>query len=289
MLQKIIHYFDNFLDEGICIAFSGGVDSAFLLKTACLAREARLNAPEAPFSAGENRLQPAAIPAILAVIAETGLHPHEDTLHAQELAKNMGADCITLSVDELEDPRIQANPVNRCYLCKRLLFSSIAKAACQKGCSHIFDGTNLDDTKEYRPGLAALQELHIFSPLKDLGLTKQQVRQLSRQLKLPTSDTPSTPCMATRLPYGVRLDYALLDRIHKGEAALRSRGFYNVRLRYHEPILRIEVDAGSLEQLVSQRQQIISLLKELGFLYITLDLEGFRSGSMDLTLTDQLI
>lgn len=272
MLQKIIQYFDPFLQDGICIAFSGGVDSCLILKAACLAREQLAN-------------ETGNLPEILAIVAETRLHPHEDTLQAQAFAKSAGAVCITLEIDELEDPRIKENPANRCYLCKRLLFSAIREAARTHGCRHVFDGTNLDDTKEYRPGLAALEELNIRSPLKELCITKKQVRDFSRYLGLSSSEKPSAPCLATRLPYGAPLDYGLLDRIHSGESFLRKLGFYNVRLRYHAPVLRIEVDTSSLGQVLCQRERILLRMKDLGFSYITLDLEGFRSGSMDIGLS----
>lgn len=272
MLQKIIQYFNPFLMDGICIAFSGGADSSLLLKAACLAKEA------------QKETRKKSLP-ILAVIAETRLHPHEDILQAQELANSMGAKCIILKIDELNDPQIRNNPVNRCYLCKKKLFSSIKETAISHGCLHVFDGTNQNDTAEYRPGLMALKELKIHSPLKELGITKEQVREISRSLGLSTSDKPSAPCLATRLPYGAELDYQLLDRLHSGESFLRKLGFYNVRLRYHAPLLRIEVDAASLEQILCQRERILRLMKDLGFTYITLDLEGFRSGSMDIGLS----
>lgn len=271
MLQKLIHYFKDFLPEGICIAFSGGADSSLLLKCACMARE------EAAFS--ENP------PAVLAVIAETRLHPHEDTVLAQHLAKSMGAECVVLSIDEFQDPEIMNNPVNRCYLCKRLIFSSIKKTALNQGCLHVFDGTNQNDTTEYRPGLAALEELGIRSPLKELGITKPQVRELSRQLQLKTSDKPSAPCLATRLPYGAGLDFDLLSRLHEGEVFLKNLGFYNVRLRFHEPLLRIEVDRKDFPMILTHQEPIVRHLKQMGFRYITLDLEGFRSGSMDIGLS----
>lgn len=271
MLQKIIPYFEPYLAEGICIAFSGGADSSLLLKAACLAREtAAASDPSAQ------------VLPILAVIAQTRLHPHEDTLQARKLALSMGADCLVLEIDEFQDPRIMDNPKNRCFLCKKLLFSSIKKSALKQGRLHVFDGSNQSDTAEYRPGLAALKELGIKSPLLELGITKPQVRELSRKLGLVTSDKPAAPCMATRLPYGARLDFDLLDRIHQGEIALRQLGFYNVRLRFHDPLIRIEVDAKDLEQVIRHREAIIRLVKDLGFFYVTLDLEGFRSGSMDL-------
>lgn len=300
MLQKIISYFKPYLGMGICIAFSGGADSSLLLKAACLAREEGLlslpdgrdtsparstagscqpvSGPEAPAK------QPDGIPPILAVIAETKLHPHEDTLQAQRLARSMGADCAVLSIDEFQDPQIMNNPVNRCYLCKRLIFSSIKKAAQEQGRLHVFDGTNQNDTTEYRPGLCALTELNIHSPLKELGITKAQVRALSAQLHLETAQKPAAPCLATRLPYGARLDFALLNRIHSGEQFLRKLSFYNVRLRFHDPLLRLEVDKASFPLVLEHQTEIVSYLKKLGFLYITLDLEGFRSGSMDVSL-----
>lgn len=300
MLQKLIKYFKPYLQEGVCIAFSGGADSSLLLKAACMAREnlfvgavadtKTLSSNIANAPTGNNKtpdftqqnadLTPA--PPILAIIAETRLHPHEDTIQAEALARSMGADCTVLKIDEFADSRIMHNPQNRCYLCKTLLFSSIKKAALENGRLHVFDGTNQNDTKEYRPGLAALEELGIHSPLKELGITKEQVRECSRRLQLVTSDKPSAPCLATRLPYGAKLDFALLNNLHEGESWLRSLGFYNVRLRFHEPLLRLEVDKADFEKVLEHQEAIVSYLKQLGFLYVTLDLEGFRSGSMDI-------
>lgn len=268
MLQTIISYLNDYLSEGICIAFSGGADSALLLKAACMAREA----------AGGFQ------PEILALTVQTRLHPLEDTLEAKNLAQAMGAQWMMLPIDEFADPAILNNPKNRCYLCKKLLFSSIKKTAQAQGRLHVFDGTNLDDTREYRPGLQALKELCIHSPFKELGISKDQVRQLSAALGLKTAQKPAAPCMATRLPYGARLDYQLLDRIHQGERYLQSLGLKNVRLRYHAPLVRIEVDEKDFSLLMEHRRKIIQKLHELAFSYITLDLEGFRSGSMDLLL-----
>lgn len=268
MLKTIISYLNPYLSEGICVAFSGGADSALLLKAACMAREAAEGAP----------------PEILALTVQTRLHPLEDTLEAQTLAQSMGARWMLLPIDEFADPAILDNPKNRCYLCKKLLFSSIKKAAQAQGCLHVFDGTNLDDTREYRPGLRALKELSILSPLMDLGISKAQVRELSAALGLKTAQKPAAPCMATRLPYGARLDYQLLDRIHQGERYLRSLGLNNVRLRFHTPLIRIEVDEKDFSLLINHRKEILQKLHELDFIYITLDLEGFRSGSMDLSM-----
>lgn len=256
-LKKLFSTFDA---TGICIAYSGGVDSTLLLKAA-------VSAASRP---------------VLAVILETQLHPHSDTTAAKQMAVSLGADCRVIQVDEFQDPQILQNPINRCYLCKRLLFSSLKKLALENGYSAVFDGTNKDDEKEYRPGMKVLTELGILSPLLELQITKKEVRMLSAMLGLPTASIPSTPCLATRLPYGAFLDRDLLQRIHEGEQILRENGFYNVRLRYHAPVLRIEIDTDAFSDFLSKLELLLSEMKRLGFPYVTLDLEGFRSGSMDI-------
>lgn len=258
--EQLQAYFKPYADAGICIAYSGGVDSTLLLKAAV------------------DAVQPKPV---LAVILETQLHPHSDTEQAYALAQKLGAEPMIIQVDEFQNPEILQNPVNRCYLCKHLLFSQLKELAASHGCQAVFDGTNKDDEHEYRPGMKVLLELQIKSPLLELGITKSEVRAISALVGLPTASVPSTPCLATRLPYGAYLDRTLLARIHEGETFLRNRGFYNVRLRYHEPILRIEINCDEFEQLLAQREMILSELKKLDFPYITLDLEGFRSGSMD--------
>lgn len=262
--ENLKQYFALYRESGICIAYSGGVDSTLLLKIA-----------------SETCKMPRQV---LAVILETQLHPHSDTEAAVRMATSIGAKCEIIQVDEFQDPQILQNPVNRCYLCKKLLFSSLKELALSKGYTAVFDGTNKDDEHEYRPGMKVLKELDIKSPLLELGITKAEVRLLSGMLYLPTASAPSTPCLATRLPYGTYLDRNLLNRIHEGESLLRQKGFYNVRLRFHDPILRIELDTDAFHKLLDQRSEIVKALKELGFPYITLDLEGFRSGSMDINL-----
>jgi uncharacterized protein len=146
------------------------------------------------------------------------------------------------------------------------------------------DGSNYDDLNAYRPGMKALAELGIHSPLLELQITKAQIRSLAGELGIASSDKPSAPCLATRLPYGTRFDYDILSRLDQGEKFIRSLGFYNVRLRLHQDIIRIEVDKNAFEQFIKYKDNILTMLKELGFLYITLDLEGFRSGSMDINI-----
>ena len=264
--ESLKSYFFKYKDSGICIAYSGGVDSTLLLKAAVDA--------VSDFSSS-----------VLAVILETQLHPHSDTEHAVRLARELGANPAVITVDEFQNPEILKNPRNRCYLCKHLLFSQLKELALSRGYHAIFDGTNKDDENQYRPGMKVLEELQIKSPLRELGITKEQVRSISAMVGLSTASVPSTPCLATRLPYGAYLDRELLQRIHQGEAYLRDLEFYNVRLRYHEPVLRIEINCSEFEQLIARKEEVISAMKKLHFPYITLDLEGFRSGSMDLNET----
>jgi len=254
---------EKHIQEGICIAFSGGVDSSLLLKIAC--------------DIGKKANQP-----VLAVTFETKLHPHGDLEEAKAIASSFGAIHKAIEVDEFADPEIMNNPVDRCYRCKNLLFRTLISYANSQGFSYLIDGTNYDDLKAYRPGMKALKELGIHSPLLELEITKAQIRLLAAELGITSSDKPSAPCLATRLPYGARLDFELLERIDQGEQYIKSFGFYNVRLRSHQDILRIEIDQKYFQRILEHRENIVAKLKELGFLYITLDLEGFRSGSMDI-------
>lgn len=263
-MKQLVDLLIPHAQEGICLAFSGGVDSSLLLAAACRAVQAAHS--DKP---------------VLAVTFATRLHPHNDTDEAQKLAESLGALHKIIEVDEFSDERILMNPKNRCYLCKSLLFKSLLQAGESAGYHYFCEGSNLDDTKVYRPGLQAVREAGVHSPLIDCELTKAQIRRLASEAGLSTASKPSTPCMATRLPYDTPFDYSLLDRINKGETWLRDLGFYNVRLRFHDPILRIEVDTKDFSMFMEHREAIIKAMKAFGFLYITLDLEGFRSGSMD--------
>ena len=264
-MKRLIDYLMPHTNEGICIAFSGGVDSSVLLAAAC----------QAVKNTGSDK-------PVLAVTFSTRLHHHGDTVEAEALARSLGAKHQIIEVDEFSDERILNNPKNRCYLCKSLLFKSLLQAGHDAGYTFFCEGSNLDDTKVYRPGLQAVREAGVFSPLMDCELTKAEIRRLAADAGLKAADKPSTPCMATRLPYDTRFDYELLDRINEGETWLRNQGFYNVRLRFHEPILRIEVDPTDFPMFMEQHETITKAMKDLGFKYITLDLEGFRSGSMDI-------
>ena len=172
--------------------------------------------------------------------------------------------------------------MDRCYLCKKCLFRKLIAKAEELGARTVLDGTNADDLTVYRPGIRALRELGVISPLAELGITKAEVRQIAAEYGLSVSGRPSTPCMATRFPYGTELDYDMIRRVEEGEAWLRAQGFYNVRLRVHGGIARIEVDPESMTELVKIREELLKKMSGYGFDYVTLDLAGFRSGSMDI-------
>ena len=259
---KLEAYMSRFSQQDICLAFSGGVDSSLLLKAAL----------DAVKGSGHS---------VYAVTFNTRLHPPCDLEAARQTAGELGGIHVVLEIDELEQKEIAENPVDRCYLCKRQLFTKLTEYASARGIRYILDGTNWDDLHVYRPGIKALRELGIISPLAELQFTKDQVRALAAEYNISAASRPSTPCMATRLPYGAKLDYGLLERIETGEMWLRDQIGGNVRLRIHGEVARIEVDAASMENLIRLRTQAAGRLKSLGFHYVTLDLEGFRSGSMD--------
>ncbi|WP_246240984.1 ATP-dependent sacrificial sulfur transferase LarE [Anaerocolumna sedimenticola] len=264
-LKKLELIMETNMSAGICVAFSGGVDSSLLLKIAC--------------DTGKKMHH-----SVLAVTFETKLHPHGDLDEAKALAESFGAVHKVIEVDEFADPEIMYNPVDRCYRCKNLLFKTLIKAADEEGYHYLMDGSNYDDLNAYRPGMKALKELGIHSPLLELEITKNEIRSLSADLNIVTSNRPSAPCLATRLPYGAVLDFDLLERIDLGEKFIKGLGFYNVRLRAHNDIIRIEIDKEDFMKFMECQEVVIKHLKELGFLYITLDLEGFRSGSMDVNI-----
>ena len=255
------------VSEDICLAFSGGVDSSLLLKVAA----------DAAAETGKK---------VYAVTFDSRLHPSCDLRIARQVAGELGGIHQVMEVDELEQEEIRMNPVNRCYLCKRHLFMTLKKLAGEKGIRRILDGTNEDDMHVYRPGIRALKELGIISPLAELHITKEAVKGMASEYGISVASRPSTPCMATRLPYKTRIDYDVLDRIAQGEAYLRDALPGNVRLRLHGGIARLEVDNEAFARLLDMRADVVRQLKGLGFTYVTLDLEGFRSGSMDVGITE---
>ena len=248
--------------DGLCIAFSGGVDSTLLLKMAMECKEKH-----------GGRVQ--------AVLFATQLHPAKDEKEAAIICEEMGAPLEIINIDEFLDPEICKNPPDRCYRCKRMLFEKLNAYAKEHGFAATADGTNFDDLSEYRPGLRALQELSIRSPLMECEFTKEDVRRAAKLKRLSVSRKPATPCLATRLPYGTELTPELLHRIEEGEEIIKSFGFPVVRFRVHENMVRLEIPPEDFSSFLSKREKILEKLEELGFLYLTLDLKGFRSGSMD--------
>lgn len=253
--------------QDICLAFSGGVDSSVLLKLLCDASD---------------RLEHGG--RIYAVTFQTRLHPPADVEIAERVAAETGAVHCILPVDESENEELLDNPVNRCYLCKKYLFGRLISFGRKKGVSLFLDGTNADDLKVYRPGLKALKELGIRSPLAEFGVTKADVRQMAGQMGLSVASRPAAPCLATRIPYGTQMDFDLFEKIDQAETFLRELGYPVVRVRVHGEIARLEVPADRLSDLAADRETVVKKLKKLGFSYITMDLEGFRSGSMDRNL-----
>ncbi len=248
--------------EDMIIAFSGGVDSSLLLKLAC----------DAVVKTGKK---------VYGILLHTMLHPKAELEEAESVAMEAGALFRVLRIDELEGAGIEENPVDRCYRCKRYLFRELQKEAELLGVSRILEGTNKDDLHVYRPGIRAVRELGIVSPLADAGLTKDDVRRLAGEYGISVSGKPSTPCLATRFPYGVRLTYEAMRKVEQGESYLRSLGLGNVRLRVHGNLARLEVDTDDIGRVTERREDIAGYLKNLGYNYVTLDLEGFRTGSMD--------
>lgn len=249
--------------QEVCIAFSGGVDSSLLLAAAC-------------------REQKRSGGTVFGVMFDTFLHTKGDEEAARKVSMECGADFAVLPVNELDNPAILDNPADRCYQCKKYLFAWLKEFAEKHECAVVMDGTNADDPKAYRPGLKALSELGILSPLKEAGFTKGDVRRMAEEFGISAAGKPSNSCLATRLPYGERLDAKVLRQIAAGEEYLSELGFGTVRIRLHGPVARIEILPEQFSLFLNLREDIVARLKELGFLYITLDVEGFRSGSMDL-------
>ena len=261
-LNELRRMLEDLNADGICAAFSGGVDSTLLL-TVLSELYARKPFP------------------LLAVVFATAFHTAEETASAMQLAEELGVPAELVKRDVLSDPLLRENPKDRCYHCKRGLFSEMRRIAEEHGIKRLVDGTNADDTQTYRPGRKALEELGVLSPLALCGFSKEEIRAAARELLIPVADKPSTPCLATRFPYGTIMTDEALRRVERGEAVLREFGMRVVRLRLHGDVARIETDPEGFELASAKRFEIAFALRQEGFPYVSLDLEGFRSGSMD--------
>lgn len=247
----------------VVVAFSGGVDSTFLL---ALARR----------TLGADN--------VLAVLGVSPVVPKRECRQARELALAIGVRLVELSTCEMEDPHFAANPKDRCYHCKKDLVGRLNEVAKREGFTAVLVGANADDTGDYRPGMQACNELGAHSPLLEAGLSKPEIRAASHALGLPTWQKPSYACLASRLPYGQAITPEALDRIEKAENVLQDMGFLACRLRDHGAVARIEVPSELLQAALDKAAEIVPAIKALGYNYVALDLQGFRSGSMNETL-----
>lgn len=243
----------------VVVAFSGGVDSGLLAAFGYAALGERL----------------------LAVTVHSPVEGPGDNEAAMAVAQQVGFRHRVVDFNDLDNPLFVANPPDRCYHCKAARFKGILKIAAEDGAAWVAEGSNADDTNDYRPGARAVRELGIRSPLAEAGLTKADIRALAKAIDLPVWDRPSAPCLATRFPYGTPVTGAGLIQVRQGEDFLRSRGFQSVRVRHFGDTARIEVSPERIGQLFSLREVVLDHFRKLGFTYIVVDLAGYRSGSMN--------
>lgn len=261
-LEEKFERLKKYLSElkSVAVAFSSGVDSTFLLK---VAHEVLGNE-------------------ILAVTCASNLFPKRELDAAKDFCARENIRQKVFFVDELKIDGFAQNPPNRCYICKRNIFTKIKEIAAQEGFAFVVEGSNMDDIGDYRPGMRAIAELEIKSPLQVAELYKAEIRELSRKMNLPTADKPSMACLASRFVYGENITVEKLHRVERAEEFLRGNGFNQFRVRIHGNLARIEILPDDFEKIISMRAEISACLKNFGFDYVTLDLQGFRSGSMNI-------
>ena len=251
------------LSQGsLAVAFSGGVDSTFLLKVA------------------HNTLGDKCV----AVTASSCSFPERELKEAKAFCETNGIRHVVVRSEELEIEGFRHNPKNRCYLCKHELFEKIWDIARELGLHAVAEGSNMDDNGDYRPGLVAVRELGVLSPLRSVGLSKAEIRELSRELGLPTWNKQSFACLSSRFVYGETINEERLSMVDRAEQLLLDLGFRQVRVRIHGQLARIETDPEDFEKLLSVRETVTAAFREYGFAYVTMDLTGYRTGSMNETL-----
>ena len=244
------------------VAFSSGVDSTFLLYAA---KEALSDK-------------------VIAVTAKSCSFPERELDEAVSFCREQDIRQVVISSKEIENESYRKNPKDRCYICKSGLFEQIREVAAENGMNAVIEGSNKDDEGDYRPGLVAIKEQGILSPLRELGLTKPEIRELSKKLDLNTWDKPSYACLASRVPYGEEINEQKLRMVEKAEQLLIDMGLKQVRVRIHGTLARIEADPSQFDILLENREQIVSRLRGYGFTYIALDMQGYRTGSMNETI-----
>jgi len=243
----------------VAVAYSGGVDSTLLLKLAhdCLGDQ----------TAGLTAVSPSV--------------PAHELAEAQEIARLIGVRHILLETNETEDERYLANTPDRCYFCKSETYDQLMPFAQAHGYRYLVDGNNADDMGDHRPGRRAARERGVRSPLQEIGITKAEIRVMARSLGLPNWDKPSAACLSSRIPYGTTITVQMLSQVERAELALRQVGLRQLRVRHHDQVARIEVEAADFPAVLEHRDEIVGELKALGYTYVALDLAGFRSGSMN--------
>lgn len=246
--------------QSVLISFSGGVDSSFLVK-ACL-----------DFLGTQ---------AVLAVTAKSETYPDHELKEAREFARKLGVRWRSITSSEISNPEFRANPPDRCYYCKKELLTELKRIAKREGLNQVVEGTHQEDSRGHRPGLRAVKELGVKSPLKEAGFTKKDIRMISRKVGLDSWNKPSFACLASRFPYQTRITPTKLKMVDKAEDVLRSLEIKQFRVRSHGEVARIEVLKGDFQNILEKRKRIISKFKDLGYNYVCLDLEGYRTGSMD--------
>ena len=248
--------------EKVLVAFSGGNDSTFLLKL-CVDVLGREN--------------------VVAVTGKSEIHNNEDIEEAKKIAKSMNVKHYIVPIEILKYKTFSSNPPARCYFCKSKVYSKFRELADKKNIKYILDGSNKDDVLDFRPGRKAAEEKKVTSPLLEVGLTKEELRRFSRERNITTWSKPSQACLASRIPYGKKITREKINMVTKAEQALKNLGFETVRVRFHEKLAKIEVDKNDIEKFLKNttRKEVTDKLKKIGFSWICLDLEGYKSGSMN--------